>query len=395
MPLAMEESQWTTEDAASVWQVGVFDAHCHPTDVMASIKDVRDMKAKVLTIMASRSQDQDLVAQVASEFALKAREMSHDSSSCHVVPAFGWHPWFSYQLYDDQQHAANRIRSPSEHYRNVLTPQPDEKFLDSLPPPRSLSEFLAQTEERLRRHPFALVGEIGLDRAFRLPVGGFVSPPPGPSKSLTGDQTYTPGSREGRPLSPYRVSMEHQKAILKAQFRLAGKLHRPVSVHSVQAHGVVFEVLQELWAGHEKLSKRQQKRRRSVNGAHAAEPDDVKEYSGTPTPLPYPPRVCMHSYSGPSDPLRQFLHSSVPADVYFSFSDLINLSSSSSAKATDVIQAVPESRILIESDFHCAGERMDGLLASILHRVCELKGWSPKEGAEQLRKNWEKFVFGD
>jgi Tat protein secretion system quality control protein TatD with DNase activity len=391
----MEQSRQSTEGAASIWQIGVFDAHCHPTDIMASIKALNKMKTKVLTIMASRSQDQDLVAQVASEYALTSKNMNSDDGSCHVVPAFGWHPWFSYQLYDDQNHEVNPAPSPSDHYRNVLTPQPDETFLDSLPLPQSLSDFLAQTEERLLQHSYALVGEVGLDRAFRLPVAGFISPMPGPSKGPEESQSYTPGSREGRTLSPYRVSMDHQKAILKAQLQLAGKLHRPVSVHSVQAHGVVFELLQQLWTGHEKLSKRQQKRRLSVSGAHAAEMDDEKDHSGTLTSLPYPPRVCMHSYSGPPDPLRQFLHSSVPAEIYFSFSDLINFSSNSSAKAIDVIKAVPGSRILIESDFHSAGERMDDLLLGIVQRVCEIKGWSQKDGAEQLRKNWERFVFGD
>lgn len=189
--------------------------------------------------------------------------------------------------------------------------------------------------------------------------------------------------------------MDHQKSILKAQLQLAGKLHRPVSVHSVQAHGVVFELLQELWAGYEKPSKRQQKRRVSVSGAHAAEMEDEQDQLDNPNPLPYPPRICMHSYSGPPDPLRQFLHSSVPAEVYFSFSDLINFSNTSSAKAIEVIKAVPESRILIESDFHCAGERMDGLLMEIVQKVCEIKGWSRKEGAKQLWNNWERFVYGE
>jgi Tat protein secretion system quality control protein TatD with DNase activity len=393
--VAMEHSHQSIEDAALVWRIGVFDAHCHPTDIMASIKDVSVMKARALTIMASRSQDQDLVAQVASKYALTSKDMCDDASSCHIVPAFGWHPWFSYQLYDDRSDDTNTAPSPSEHYRSMLTPGPDAEFLDSLPPPRSLSDFLVQTEERLRQHPYALVGEVGLDRAFRLPIGGFISPPPNPSKGPDEDQSYTPGTREGRPLSPHRVSMDHQKIILKAQFELAGKLRRPVSIHSVQAHGVVFELLQQMWAGHEKPSKRQQKRRLSAAGAHAAEMDDDQVDLGTPTPLSYPPRICMHSYSGPLDPLRQFLHSSVPAEIYFSFSTLINFSDSSSAKAIEVIKAVPESRILIESDFHCAGQRMDDLLADIVQRVCDIKGWSQRKGAEQLRRNWERFVFGE
>lgn len=382
-----------TEDMASVWQVGVCDAHCHPTDIMTCIKDLRKMKARVLTIMASRSQDQDLVAQVASEYALTSKNTADSSSSCRVVPAFGWHPWFSYQLYDDQAQKANSAPSLVEHYCNVLVPPPEQSFLDSLPPPQPLSDFLAETDKRLRQHPYALVGEVGLDRAFRLPVGGFMSPPHG-----TGSQeipSYTPGSREGRPLSPYRVSIDHQKAILMAQFKLAGRLRRPVSVHSVQAHGVIFELLQEIWAGHERLSKRQQRRRLSVNEARAGEFDCESDHPASLTPLPYPPRICMHSYSGPPEPLRQFLHSSVPAEVYFSFSDLINFPNNTSAKAIDVIKAVPDSRLLIESDFHCAGERMDDLLAGILQRVCDIKGWTQNAGAERLRQNWERFIFGD
>lgn len=394
----MESSNDALEGRATLWQIGVFDAHCHPTDIMTSIKDVKNMKAKVLTIMASRSQDQDLVAQVAAAYALTSKSTyDNDPKSCYVIPAFGWHPWFSYQIYDDRDGGATIASSPKDHYRQVLIPGPqNEEFIDSLPSPRPLSEFLAQTEERLLRYPCALVGEVGLDRAFRLPVGGFRSPPPGPAgvPKLQEDNSYTPGSREGRALSPYRVSMDHQRVILKAQLQLAGKLHRAVSVHSVQAHGVVFDVLQELWAGHKRPSKRQQKRRRSVTAAHPEETEHAHDDSGTSVALPYPPRICMHSYSGPPDPLRQFLHDSVPADMYFSFSNLVNFSTSSSTKAVDVIKAVPGSQILIESDFHCAGERMDELLEDIVGKVCSIKGWSLEEGAAQLRANWERFVFG-
>ncbi len=393
MPSPSEDSR----DASTVWQAGLFDAHCHPTDVMTSIKEVERMRTRVLTIMATRSQDQDLVDRVAAEYALPSKGSYDQNDSCYVIPAFGWHPWFSYQIYDDREQAPDVAPDPRDHYRRVLIPGPkDEKFLDSLPQPRRLSEFLAQTEERLRQHPFALVGEVGLDRAFRLPVDGFRPPSPGPTvtKKEQEEQSYTPGAREGRPLSPYRVSMDHQKVILKAQLQLAGKLSRAVSIHSVQAHGVVIEVLQELWTGHEKPSKRQQKRRKSATAAHVVEEDDDQGQADIYKPLPYPPRICMHSYSGPADPLRQFLHTSVPADIFFSFSNVINFSSSSSFKAVDVIKAVPNSQILIESDFHCAGERMDELLEDIVNRICRIKGWSLEKGAEQLRNNWERFVFG-
>jgi Tat protein secretion system quality control protein TatD with DNase activity len=373
-------------DSDVIWEVGVFDAHCHPTDIMTSVESIGSMKSRVLTVMSTRAQDQDLVAQTASRYIVRSR--GDLGAGRFVVPAFGWHPWFSYQLCDDREGASDV--SADEHYKHVLTPSPeDRRFLDALPRPRSLSIFLAETERRLLNHPFALVGEVGLDRAARLPV--FTK---GDLESSTvykhTDGDYTPGTREDRALSPYRVTMDHQKVILKAQLELAGKYKRPVSVHSVQAHGVVFDLLQSMWAGHERPSKSKQKRRRSTASAHDGGDQIGKEEKARP----YPPRICMHSYSGPVDPLKQFLAPAVPADVYFSFSEVINFSKASSVKVKEVIKAIPADRILIESDLHCAGERMDILLKDIMLRVCEIKSWTLKEGAQQLRSNWESFVFG-
>lgn len=351
---------------------------------MTSVESIGSMKAKVLTVMSTRGQDQDLVADTATKYALQDKAGINGGS--YVVPAFGWHPWFSYQLYEDTANEAAVLAD--EHYKRVLTPSPDDTdFLDALPKPKALSSFLEETEKRLLVHPLALVGEIGLDRAFRLPVPESVEAKRKGYEREDGD--YTAGSREGRPLSPYRVSMDHQKVILKAQFQLAAKHKRPVSVHSVQAHGVVFDLLQSLWTGHERSSKSKQKRQKSAANTH---PDEAYTEENS---IPYPPRICMHSYSGPVDPLKQFLAPTVPADVYFSFSEVVNFSNASLAKVTEVIKAVPADRILIESDLHCAGERMDGLLRKIVIRVCEIKGWSLKDGALQLRSNWEKFIFGD
>ena len=383
----METTEDESIDTDVVWEIGVYDAHCHPTDIMASIESIGSMKPRVLTVMSTRAQDQDLVAQAASQYALRNRVDLTEGR--HVVPAFGWHPWFAYQLYDDRKGISGG--SIGEHYKHVLSPSPEDlNFLESLPEPRSLSQFLAETERRLLDHPFALVGEIGLDRAARLPVFTTADLEEGKVyKHLDGD--YTPGTREDRPLSPYRVTMGHQKVVLTAQLQLAAKHRRPVSVHSVQAHGMVFDILQSLWAGHEKPSKSKQKRRKSAaNAQHNEDRIETQENNN----LLYPPRICMHSYSGPVDPLKQFLAPTVPADVYFSFSEVINFSSASSTKAAEVIKAVPADRILVESDLHCAGERMDDLLKRIVLRICDLKGWSLRDGAQQLRSNWERFVFG-
>ncbi|OAL32184.1 hypothetical protein AYO20_07952 [Fonsecaea nubica] len=376
----------------AIWQIGVFDAHCHPTDIMASIKDIANMKARVLTIMATRSQDQEMVLETARKYRLKdSNSDARENTSKYVVPAFGWHPWFSHQMYDDltQDVRPDQI----EHYKAVLTPTPDDdEFLKTLPTPRSLRDFLRETEQRLEEFPYSLVGEVGLDRSFRLPQGPSAMTGDVTNKTGGSDEDYTPGTREGRPLSPYRVNIDHQKAILKAQFELAAELRRPLSVHSVQAHGLVFDLLQAMWKGYEKPSKRERKRALSAPKAHHS--DDSPNTGNQDKTFPFPPRICMHSYSGPPDALKQFLAPTVPAEIYFSFSTAINFSNSSTAKVTSVIKAVPDNRILIESDLHCAGETMDGLLLEIIHKVCEVKGWDVREGAQRLKANWENFIFG-
>lgn len=371
------------------WHLGVFDAHCHPTDTMSSIEAIPRMKATTLTIMATRGEDQDLVAQTATSLS-----DTQDRKTARVLPCFGWHPWFSHQLLDDMSHALDSdAESKESHYKKVLTPSPDEQFISALPAPKPLSQLISETRARLQNHPAALVGEVGLDKAFRLPQAWTETEIEGRDASMT------PGSREGRSLTPHRVQMDHQKAVLKAQLQLAGELRRPVSVHSVQAHGAVFDVFKSLWSGHERKtpSRRERQRRHSAADAHAQSDAEDQQHTPTPKdepPLPFPPRICMHSYSGPVEQLRQFLNPANPSDVYFSFSTVINFAGPSSQRVREVIKALPEDRILIESDLHTAGPQMDDLLEEVARQVCELRGWSLEDGVRRLAENWTRFVFG-
>jgi Tat protein secretion system quality control protein TatD with DNase activity len=362
--------------------------------------------------MATRCQDQDLVASVAAQHVIKNRaalESTASQSSDKVIPAFGWHPWFSHQLYDDTAGAVNSTYDPAapnaaeqkaKHYSAVLSSSPDAEFVASLPDPLSLSSFIAETRRRVLDAPVALIGEIGLDKAFRLPW------PWKEEDRSSRDEGLTPGGREGRTLSPHHVKMPHQVQVLKAQLQLAGELGVAVSVHGVQAHGVLFDALASLWKGHERevLSRRKQKLvAQGAEDFSSSDEDDETEGAEDGArlcrkrykPKPFPPRICLHSFSGAPQMLNQYLNPAIPARVFFSFSTVINLSTAGGeSKFPEVIQACPDDRLLVESDLHSAGDDMDRLLEDMYRKVCDIKGWTLEYGVERIRKNYEEFIFG-
>ncbi|PSN70632.1 Metallo-dependent hydrolase [Corynespora cassiicola Philippines] len=392
---------------------------------MSQISSMPDMKTRVLTVMATRDQDQDLVSSVAETYGVKSPNPSAWSKDECIVPCFGWHPWFGHQMYispaleekgisvimqdaaADEKEENLQGEDKIKHYQNVLLPtssEPSEEYRQiymSFPDPMPFSKFLRECRSHLEKHPYALVGEIGLDKAFRIPLAWASD-----SESKR-DDSLTPGGREGRRLSPFRTNPKHLTAIFKLQLQLAGAMRRAVSVHGVQCAGLVYQAIADTWRGHENrtLSKRQKKKRGQDHPSVDAEgqeeeeeEEEEKKKAGSDKPLPYPPRICLHSYSGRADSFNEYLNPKNPAEIYASFSTAINLGDDIDGPIPDnfekVIKFVPDNMLLVESDLHTAGGEMDRRMEDIVRKICRIKGWGLEEGVQTLGRNWRRFVFG-
>ncbi|OJT04445.1 Cut9-interacting protein scn1 [Trametes pubescens] len=186
--------------------------------------------------MATRRSDQQLVADLANACPDK------------VTPCFGYHPWFYHWI------SLGPITSKDAHYRALFLPSADstppkpelvsafEKLLPFLPEPILLSDLLSDVRARLTAFPNAMLGEVGIDRAFRIPYSYPVDPPFA--------AVYT-APREGpREVSPFTTPLAHQLAILYAQLALAVELRRNVSLHSVKCQQATVELLDRMKSTH-------------------------------------------------------------------------------------------------------------------------------------------------
>lgn len=309
----------------------MFDAHCHPTDTPETLNLIPDMKTDLLACMSTNFEDIEKVEGIATW--------------PKVLPCFGYHPWFTWKT---------SLNDCPDHYQSVLVgPKGTEKELDlfvaSLEPPRPFSEFEKRIKLNLEQYPNAMVGEAGLDKPFRV-------------KNTATDV-----------LTPFRVSLDHQKEILKLQVQLAIDYGRPISLHGVQCHGALLEV---------------------VAGV-------TKRNPGKPL------TVCLHSYSGPPDflvgwsKLEGSKKKPTGIRVFVSVSSVITCGhidrtgdrfEQKVAKIAPLLASIPPNRLLIESDYFTAGEVMDELMQEVLALVAHVKGVSREEALEVLNRNSADFL---
>lgn len=171
----------------------------------AWLDEARGVPLHKMCVMSTCLEDMAYVAQLA------------DAEPAHIVPCFGVHPWMVHAI--SLKHPAPRAE---DHYHELLGDDAHE-WVAALPAPVSLHDVVQRVSELLERFPAALVGEVGLDRSFRI-----------------ADPTAQP-----RRLTPLQTPLAHQRAVLDAHVQLACRYRRSLSVHCVRATGATLEALQE------------------------------------------------------------------------------------------------------------------------------------------------------
>ncbi|CAK5280323.1 unnamed protein product [Mycena citricolor] len=313
----------------------VVDVHCHPTESYVPPESMDRLGIRVCA-MSTHRDDQSRVCNLALKYPEK------------VIPCFGHHPWFCH-------HISLRAAPKREHYRSLFLredqPAADslaafEELLPLLPEPLPLEDVLSGLRSNFMRFEStaALLGEVGLDRIYRVAYDYYASP---------------------RRLSPFTIPLDHQLAILEAQIDLAVELGRSVSLHSVKCPQPTVTLLDNLKLKH------------------------GRNWSNI--------RIDIHSCS--VDPQVISILQKKHPNVFMSVSTTIN-GRSKNLKA--LIAACDPRRLLIESDYPV----IDGNLArcvEILDLVAETKGWTKETEwldeveeshwgvVRRLEANWNVF----
>jgi TatD DNase family protein len=205
-------------------------------------------------------------------------------------------------------------------------------FVESAPP-----GWADQLEDRLRAHPTALVGEIGLDRA------------------------------RATATSPAYAA---QLVAFRLQLRCAARLRRPVSIHCVRAYG---DLLREL----RNLAPPQSDGSPTHRTADAADP--------------FPPALAIHSYAGSPETADALLAlpRGLGGRIYFGLS--VQVSCRSAAKMAATLPHLPVDRLLLESDAEEPGLAA-GRVAQACAAVAAAKGWHEYRVAAVTRQNAWRFL---
>lgn len=222
------------------------DAHCHPTEPAGPPSTLDNVQ---LNKIVHVPRGVDLLGRPDSRFFAagdehKTRRSASDNRAPRSVPRQGntllrsvlnpvsaaateicpgLHPWFVHAL---SLVPPSSRPSKESHYATLFPGSPERptephpslaSLLPSFPSPVALQDFLGDLERHLIAYPSALLGEVGIDRAFRIP-------------NIPGSPEF-----EKHALSSLATPLSHQLAVAEAQIDLAIRLRRNISFHSVRS----------------------------------------------------------------------------------------------------------------------------------------------------------------
>jgi TatD DNase family protein len=300
--------------------------------------------------------------------------LEYASQSQHILPALGVHPWYLNDILMDNIMTGNDdmgITSSEEPIYEDGGTQNIESYLKW--------DWLSDLETRLTQHPNLIVGEIGLCKMAR-----FVREFP---KALGGKAT----------------ALQLQKIVFKRQMELAAKLRRPVTVHCVNAHGLLMETLTEIL---------NEAKREAENVSDSEKKSDI-----------FPPAVAMHSFTGTAHHVKELLDfekrvlypeqvqsegrrrkggkqqqsQEVSNDVlfYFGFSHSVNFIMCTSEKAKrkgiEAVKSIPSNRLLVESDVHASVDVALGTAGAVAY-AANARGESLESIGECTTRNGLRFI---
>lgn len=269
-----------------------------------------------------------------------------------VQPCFGIHPWYThlFTIEDYSKEAIGYQLSDSEiksqHYSKIfnfikkvkiedgdISSLPD-LLLDNLPVPKNLYELIKEIElmiqENIRNNENYefMIGEIGLDKLFRIPWNGYLG---NENEGLINTNSKFNSNSK---FSNYQVSLNHQIIIYKEFLKLAIKYNKPVSIHCVKAHGILFDTTRSM------IKIKDDK---CIN-------------------------LCLHSYSGSIDQAKNWLKL-YKKNIFFSISEILNIKGGTrkekekekidgydnedivDSKCIDLLKFLPFENILTETDY--------------------------------------------
>lgn len=299
-----------------------YDAHCHLSTHVQAFPDVQTQVE--CNLMSTNLFDLDYVLELGRKHSW-------------IIPCVGVHPWYSHLF------CFGLCESSKHHYEAVLSGV-DEDLLNNLPDPISLIEYLDKVDKYLEDNPKASVGEIGLDKVFKLPWGGYY-----------GDYGLKkePIVRDGKRLSNYRVQLNHQIKVMELFLQLSITHRRSVSLHCVKAHGSLYDIV-------------------------------TKRYKNTGIP------ILLHSYSGSIDHAKAWIQQ-FGDSVFFSISKIFNMTR---VDYQNLIELIPVRNLLLETDYgvdfydtstHTADLKL------VFESICSLKNLDQAEAARILLENWNRF----